>query len=309
MSTSRVVSVSLGSSTRDKTEETEFLGRKFVIERIGTDGSKQKFKELVESLDGKVDAIGIGGADLYLYSGSRRHRFRDVAKLIEGVKQTPVVDGSGLKHTLERKAIYFLQENGWCDFERNNTLLVVAVDRFGMAQALDEIGGNVIYGDLIFAINLSVPLRSYKFLMRISALPLHIVTKLPIQWFYPTGSKQSERIPRGTKFFEWATYICGDWHYIRRHAPDDLAGKTVITQTLRQDDIVWLKTTGCRNVITTTPRFGETSFATNVMEGVLLTLAGKRPEQMQDSDYLGLLDQLDWQPRLIDLTTDSDNVK
>ncbi|KUJ90606.1 MAG: hypothetical protein XD37_1142, partial [Thermoanaerobacter thermocopriae] len=34
----KVVSISIGSSTRNKTAEVEILGEKFVIERIGTDG-------------------------------------------------------------------------------------------------------------------------------------------------------------------------------------------------------------------------------------------------------------------------------
>lgn len=309
MGVKRVVSISLGSSSRDKTEEAEFLGQKFLIERIGTDGSKTKFKELAESLDGKVDAIGIGGADLYIVAGTKRYKFRDVASLIENVKQTPVVDGSGLKHTLERNAIKFLQDNQWCDFERNKTLLVVAVDRFGMAQALSEIGGDVVYGDMIFALKLPFPIRSYKTLMRLATLPLPIITRLPIQWFYPTGSKQLQRSPRGEKYFEWADYICGDWHYIRRYAPDSLADKTVITQTLREADLEWLKAMGCKRVITTTHSFSGTSFATNVMEGVLLTIAGKRPEEMSEDDYTNLLNQLQWQPAMVELADYESGVK
>lgn len=38
-----VVSVSLGSSTRDHRVETEFLGEKFSIERIGMDGDYKSF--------------------------------------------------------------------------------------------------------------------------------------------------------------------------------------------------------------------------------------------------------------------------
>ena len=45
---------------------------------------------------------------------------------------------------------------------------------------------------------------------------------------------------------------------------------------------------------------GET-FATNVMEGVIVALLGKKPEQMTEGDYLGMLKKLDWKPNVIDL--------
>lgn len=60
----RAVSVSIGSSKRDKTVELELLGEKIRIERIGTDGDMEAAAQLFKELDGKVDAFGVGGADL-----------------------------------------------------------------------------------------------------------------------------------------------------------------------------------------------------------------------------------------------------
>ena len=40
-----IVSISLGSSSRDKRVETEILGQPIVIERIGTDGDQKKARE------------------------------------------------------------------------------------------------------------------------------------------------------------------------------------------------------------------------------------------------------------------------
>ena len=97
--------------------------------------------------------------------------------------------------------------------------------------------------------------------------------------------------------------VAGDTLYIRRYAPDDLKGKTVITQTVRKADIEWLKNAGVTRVITTTPAMGGETFATNVMEGVIVALLGKRPEQMSDHDYLDVLLRLDWQPNIIDLSS------
>src|SRR3954468_8497604 len=151
-----VVSVSLGSSKRNKSQEVEILGEPFKIERIGTDGDLKRFGEMFRELDGKVDALGVGGADVYVVVGKKRYAFSQILKLIQGAKKTPVVDGSGLKHTLERETVETLQRDGIVDFKKETTLLVSAVDRFGMAQALDRIGGKVIYGDLLFGIGVPI---------------------------------------------------------------------------------------------------------------------------------------------------------
>lgn len=297
----RVVSVSLGSSKRNKTHELEILGTPFRIERIGTDGDLDKFAQLFTELDGKVDALGVGGADIYVVVGEKRYAFRQIQKLIAGAKTTPVVDGSGLKHTLERETIRRLQREGTVDFTKERVLLVSAVDRFGMAQALLEVGAKTTYGDLLFGLGVPIPVRSYATVKLLGALMLPIITRLPLKWFYPTGEKQETRAPKFPKHFDDATLICGDWHYIRRYAPDKMVGKTIITQTVRKADLDWLRTTGARRVITTTPVMGGETFATNVMEGVVVAVLGKRPDTITEAEYLDTLARLAWSPNVIEL--------
>ncbi|MBX3112785.1 MAG: hypothetical protein KF857_12355 [Fimbriimonadaceae bacterium] len=297
----RVVSVSLGSSKRDKVHEATVLGEEFVIERRGTDGDMAKFKSLMEELDGQVDALTVGGADIWVVVGERKYAFREILDLVAGVKQTPVVDGSGLKHTLERETVRNLQHSGTIDFAQERAMLVSAVDRYGMAQALDAACPHVVYGDLMFGLGIPVPLRSYKAVETVGRLFLPIVTMLPFKWFYPTGEKQDRREPKFPAVFEDASVICGDFLYIRRYAPDRMTGKTIITNTVRKADLDWLRTTGLRQVVTTTPVMGGETFGTNVMEGVVVTLLGKSPDKVTTQDYLDVLKKLEWSPQVISL--------
>ena len=134
-----VISISLGSSERDA-QATVVLGeQELLVERRGTDGDFAKARQLMETCDGKVDAIGLGGTDLYVYAGDTRYTFRESAKLIANVKNTPVLDGSGLKNSLERRLIVKLAAEKVVDFKDKKVLLVCGVDRFGMAQALQEV--------------------------------------------------------------------------------------------------------------------------------------------------------------------------
>lgn len=297
----RVVSVSLGTSKRNKANSLEILGEEFQLERIGTDGDLNRFAAMFRDLDGKVDALGVGGADIYVVIDDKRYAFRQIKKLIEGAKTTPVVDGSGLKHTLERETIRSLQRDGIVDFRQERVLLVSAVDRFGMAQALVEAGADTIFGDLLFGIGLKIPLRKYSQVKVLGSILLPIITRLPFKWFYPTGEKQEVRKPTFGDIFHERTLICGDWHYIRRYAPNSMPGKTIITQTLRKADLDLLRSMGVKRAITTTPVIGGETFATNVMEGVIVALLGRRPEELTEKDYLDVLDRLNWKPNVIDL--------
>ncbi len=296
-----VVSVSLGTSKRDKRDAVEILGEHFLLERRGTDGDLDKFAALFKELDGNVDALGVGGADIYVVVAGRRYAFRQILELVAGAKTTPVVDGSGLKHTLERETIRALQRDGVVDFTKEKVLLVSAVDRFGMAQALVEAGAQVTFGDLPFGVGVNLPLTKYSQVEAFGRVVLPIITRLPFKWFYPTGEKQEERTPKYPRLFAEATIVAGDWHYIRRYAPEDMKAKTVLTQTLRRADLDLLRRWGVRRAITTTPVVAGETFATNVMEGVVVALRGKGREPLTEAEILDTLKQLDWKPNVIEL--------
>src|SRR5690606_21748400 len=83
---------------------------------------------------------------------------------------------------------------------------------------------------------LDVPLRSLSSLRRVARVALPVVGRLPFKWFYPTGTAQDAPAPRARfgRHYAWAEVLAGDWHYIRRHAPADLAGKDVLKNTPTQ---------------------------------------------------------------------------
>ena len=297
-----VISISLGTSNRDKKEQVEILGEEFTLERRGTDGDMKLFGELFTELDGKVDALGVGGADIYLVVEDKKYAFSEILNLVKNVKTTPLVDGGGLKHTLERQTIKTLQDTGEIDFSKSKVLLVSAVDRFGMAQALDETGASVVYGDFLFGIGIPIPIRSYKGVKSLGKIILPLITKLPFKWFYPTGEKQEIRTPKYPKYFQEADIICGDWHYIRKFMPDKMPGKIIITQTLRKADLKFLQEAGVTVAITTTPMINGETFATNVMEGVIVAHLGKKPEDIKPEEYLDVLTKLGWKPNRIELS-------
>ncbi len=300
----KVVSVSLGSSSRDHRTEVELLGERFDISRVGTDGSLDKAIAKLKELDGTVDAIGLGGIDVYLYAGKDRYALRDGLRLLAAVKTTPVVDGSGLKNTLERNAITYVQDVLGVDFRGKRILMVSALDRFGMAQALVGAGADVVFGDFIFALDLDRPVRGLDEFEEMARKYLPDACKLPFQFFYPTGKKQ-DRPPQAKypEYYDDAEIVAGDFHFMRQFMPDRLDGKTIITNTVTASDVDFLRARGIARLITTTPDFGGRSFGTNVVEAALIAILGKPWADVTDDDYARLLRELDLKPRVIEFQT------
>lgn len=295
-----VVGISLGSSKRDHKVTVELQGEHYTIERIGTDGDMKKMVEMISELDGKVDAFGLGGMDLYVYAVDRRYTFRDAKRIVRAAKQTPIVDGSGLKNTLERRAIEYVAATTDLFKEPKKVLLMSAMDRLGMAQALEATGSAMIYADLPFVIGLPIPLKSLKTLAAIARVIAPIVCQLPFTMIYPTGEKQTVRKPRFTRYFEENDIIAGDFHFIHRYMPDKLSGKTIITNTVTRSDIEFLRESGLKTLITTTPEMDGRSFGTNVMEALLVCMAGGDHE-LSEQQYNLMLKELDLKPRILEL--------
>jgi len=289
----RIVSISIGSSTRDHRAEANILGEDFIIERIGTDGDMKKAIQLIQDLDGKVDAFGMGGVDLYLRDDKgRKYILKSALAIAEAAKKTPIVDGSGLKNTLERRVVHFLHEDLKLSLSHKKVFLVCALDRFGMAQAFESLQASVVYGDAMFALGVSFPIRSLRSLRLIARALMPIISNLPFEMLYPTGKKQEESVPKYEEFYRWADIIAGDFLYIRKHMPSDLSNKIIVTNTVTQKDLQDLQNRGVRMLITSTPEINGRSFGTNVMEAAFVSLLKKRVEDITPEDYESLLDQL-----------------
>ena len=279
-----VISISIGSSQRDARGSLLLGDTEVILERKGTDGDMDKAARLLQYYDGKADAMGLGGTDLYLVAGNRRYVFAESAKLLKQVRYTPVLDGSGLKNTLERMAVRYLVDTHVIDFNGKNVLLVCAVDRFGMAEALAEQSCRVLFGDIIYGLGCNIPIRSLAALQRWAAVLVPIITRLPVKWMYPTGKKQDSHISRHPEYFINSDIIAGDFLFIKRFMPSRLEGKIIITNTVTAADRQMLKDAGVKMLVTTTPCLQGRSFCTNVLEAAIVA-ASESKKALRPEEY------------------------
>jgi hypothetical protein len=298
----RAVGISIGSSKRDKTVEVTLLGERVSIERIGTDGDMEAAAQKYRELDGLVDAFGVGGADLGLMVDDKWYPLYSVRPMVRYVRKTPLVDGVGLKNTLENQAAPFLDARlpEYLSKVGRRVFIVSGADRWGMSSSFLDAGYDCAFGDLMFGLGIPIALRSARQLKTLAALLMPIAGRLPFTWIYPTGAKQEQRVPRYGKYYQWASVVAGDCHYIKRHMPDDMRGKVVLTNTTTPEDQKLFRDLGVKYLVTTTPVLEGRSFGTNMMEAALVAISGKgRP--LRRSEYADLLLRLGFEPQLQEL--------
>jgi hypothetical protein len=228
--------------------------------------------------------------------------FYTIKPMVRFVEKTPLVDGSGLKNTLENKASAFLETHikDYLDAKGRRVLVIVGVDRWGLSSCFADAGYQMVFGDLIYGIGIPIAIRKISQVKTLASLVMPVIGRLPFEWFYPTGEKQEKRTPKSPEYFNEATVIAGDCHYIKRFMPDRLEGKVIVTNTTTPEDVAMFKAAGVKYLVTTTPVLAGRSFGTNMMEAALVAVAGKGRPLTWD-ELSAMIAQLHLEPQLQEL--------
>lgn len=290
-----VVSISLGSSSRDKKVKFQLGQETIILERIGCDGDEKKARALFAEMDGKVAAFGVGGVELYVRVINKNYPLRSGLNLVKDVKQTPYTDGRGLKFTLEQNIFQLAEPCFRQPIVPRKAMMPVAADRYSMAESLHRAGFELVFCDLMFGLGLPFPVYGLARLRMLAAMLMPLVGLMPISMLYPTGQNQEENVPKYEKWFRFGPVVAGDFQYIRRHMPLDMKGKVVITNTTTPHDLELMQSRGVSYVITSTPRIEGRSFGTNVLEAALVAYAGKG-RLLTDAELFSLVKELQLKP-------------
>lgn len=293
----RVVSVSIGSSSRNHKAVVDVMGESVTIERIATDGDLRRCFEVMRELDGQVDAFGLGGTNFYLTVAGRKYPMHEELKLARGIR-TPIVDGCNIKAGFESRLPEYLVRETGRELKDRRILLMSAVDRYTLGEALERARCQLLVGDFYFALGLPVAVKSLRPIRAVVPWALPLALRLPFGSIYPTGSKQDENRPTpfSRRLFEWAEVVAGDFHYIRRFMPEDLKGRTILTNTVTPADRALLAERGVHLLVTASPSFEGRSFATNVLEALVVAVSGRRPEELGPQGFQEYITRMNLQP-------------
>ncbi len=276
------------------------MGQEVSLERIGTDGDENKARGLYESLDGKVDAFGVGGVELEIALPWKEYPLRSGRNLVKGIRHTPYTDGHHLKKVLESRVMRFVDSRLGGNIPHKKAFLVEAISRWGMTTSFVEEGYDCVFGDLMFVLGIPIPLRTLAGLERAARMLLPIVSHLPISMLYSTGDDQTRNEPKFESYFKEASVIAGDWLYIRKHMPADMEGKIIVTNTTTEEDVAFMKSRGIHWLVTTTPVMDGRSFGTNAFESALIAASGLG-RVLEDAELEAIIEKIGFEPSLREL--------
>lgn len=270
----KVISISLGSSSRDFDQIVKVNGIPLMVSRLGVNGSQKMALTLFRKYDGKIPFMGLGGANFYYHWGNQMYSCADGMRIAHSTCRSVVLDGSRVKRALDWQAFKLLESI--TNLSDNKVLIVSALDRPHLVDFTEKKAQSILIGDAIFALRLPIPFYSKRLFGWAVTVTMPFLRHIPLKLLYPTGKKQDEiRENYLTNFFTQTGIICGDFHLLRRILPSTLEGKILLTTTVTEQDLMILKERGLKAIITSTPYLNGRALGANVWETILCTLENK----------------------------------
>lgn len=307
-----IVSITLGSSQRNYSFTTTVLGQHIQVRRFGTDGSVAHAAELVRAHDGNVDAISLEGLTPVFRVGKARYPHPEAINIAAQARYTPVLDGGVIKGTLERWSIMRAADILPSIFRYRRILMTSGIEHYPMAQALSHYQADLCFADPILSIGvpfLPVP-RSLAQLELYTATTLPILTLLSRRVLHSSASQPDEHNHLATRLFDWADVIAGEFEIIRRFAPANLRGRTIITDDPSPAEIEDLRHRGVATLVTmTSPLSQEHPFVANAVLEAIVAVVQESSSQPNEAEVLDFIHLAGWDPTIQHLNGLQDKTK
>jgi predicted amino acid dehydrogenase len=295
-----IVSVAIGSSERDFDFKTEFLGHKFRVRRFGADGRFRKAKDLLDQFGADADMIGISGFLDYSDVGVRSMKSKQMKALEKVVPGVPKTTGSPLKRIMHQWLLSKIQEELGGFFNNAKVLFYSGMSNYNVATAMYEYTQNIKFADPITSKNIP------KLLSSIESLEKYASGTHELGNWMPTKTFTSSIVPISawnkhvlTKAAENAMAIVGPVQDVQELPASALAGKVVITSAVTEADIKIFNDKGVDVVIDDSPQPFNQVVGLNVLDAMIVTALQKTPENMTVEEYFDIIDELDFQPKII----------
>ena len=295
-----VVSISLGSDELDYDFTTEFLGQPFRVMRFGTNKDIRKAEALIKQWQSQANVIGLGRVREHHNVGTKRFVQKTTRKLESQVERIAVTTGSQLRNILQEWAIRHTQITEGSFFNNSRVLFFNGTANHRAASVIKEFTENLFFADPV--IQLGIP----KMLTSISALELYANGIHPLNKWSPPHVL----LPSVAPVKEWNKYIlrkaaqkadviAANYEEIEHFTLEEMAGKTLLSSTMSDERIQVLKEKGVNMIVDICPKIFDVNIGINVLEALILAALDKKEGELNQDDYLEILETLDVKPNLI----------
>jgi predicted amino acid dehydrogenase len=302
----QIISISLGASKDDYQFETEFLGQQFLVRRIGTDGNRDKAAEKLLEYDKQADAIGLGNIKFphSISPGFLTKKQDDKIKTLGKRIQTPVTTGAALRDVSFEWALRFVEHKFVNYFKNARVLFLSGMTSYRIAKVMAEYTDNLTFADPIIENDIS------KLIYSLSGLETYARGAHEVLDWLPGKRLTSSVVPLQKwnqyvlkKAMQKATIIVvpsyNFYQYLKGTSIEELGGKIIITSTVYDDRVEFLKARGVDVIIDTTPKILERVVAPNVIEALILAALGKKSDMIHPDDLLEIISMQKMDPRVV----------
>ncbi|HET7800798.1 MAG TPA: dehydrogenase [Humibacillus xanthopallidus] len=292
-----VVHVSLTGPERDYDEEVTFLDRPFRIVRVGTSGDVDAAESLVAAWSEQAAAIAVTGIHearvLGLYDGD--------PQLLERIRRTvttvPVTDGVALRNVLQEWAIRRVQTEMPGFFNNARTVVLGGLNHARSIRILREFTPNIESADPAL-LDLLEQLVSLPVVGKAVDLSLWPVRRLPdeVQSLLRAPGPVSRAFAR--RAARDCDVVVATYDELTGFGLEDLAGKTVVTSSISDEQLAELGSRGVDLVIDATPQPFEVTVEAAALEAMMLATVD-RSGRLADDDLLDLIIAAGLEARLL----------
>jgi len=304
----KVVTVTLGSSKQDFEFETDFLGQRFQVKRMGADDDTGKAWELMRRQQATADAIGLGEIGDHYQVGLSTVVNKETRRLLNVVTRVPVTTGATLRRLLQVRAVRHVQKELGHYFNNNLVLFLHGMRNYDMAVAMSDYTRNLSFADALFQ----------------TGAPAMLTSLEQLELF----AKGSEWVLSG-KRGELLESLLGDFKRNRVAAEvakshvivgtfaelkavgnaSNLAGKTVITSAVDDERLAFFTKCKVNLAIDVSPKLFDRVVGVNTIEAMILAALHKPREAVSDDEYTEIIDELEITPRLLHPTGHFRNIR
>ncbi len=293
----KVVTVTLGSSKQDFSFETDFLGQRFEVTRLGADDDTGKAWELMRRHQASADAIGLGEVGDHFQVGQRTLVNKETRRLLNVVTRVPATTGATLRRLLQVRAVRRVQNELGRYFDNNLVLFLNGMRNWDMAAAMADYTPNLFFADALLQTGAPTMLTSLEQL-ELFAKGIGFLSGKPRELL--EGALSRFKAARVAAEVGNCHVVVGTFAELKAVGNRrNLEGKTLITSAVDDERLAFFAKCKVNLVIDVSPKLFERVVGTNVIEAMILAALETTPDQLSDDDFGEIIDELAIAPRLL----------
>ena len=295
-----IVNVSLAGSDQDYDEHVSFLHHDFRIVRLGTNGDVAAAEELARKWAPEAACLAVTGIREARAAGLYDGELAAVARVMRATAETPVTDGHALRDVLQEWAIRHVQTEMPGFFNNARTVVLGGLNHDRTTRILREFTQNLDFADPLLRLDVPARLDHHPLLGLAAHVGLWPMRLLP-------GAVKSEIKAPGTRISTTMArraarscdVVVASYEELTGFGLEDLAGKTLVTSAISDDQLAELAGRGVDMVLDCTPQPFQVTVVPAVLEAMMLATTASGSGHLTNDDLLDMIVSAGLEPRLL----------